>query len=202
MGTDIQIYAEVRKAGKWELAEPLEKIELWSDGFEMGIEWKPRELYSIRCRALFAILANVSNPMHAVRPFEFISEPRGIPGDLSKELIDWYSRWKDDAFAGSWLLLEELLAFDWNGKRNQRRGLVDKTVAHLFKPGGGFPPHTEWPGGTIGIANQGFSPDLAEVTWIDTYAEAAGPEFMVHAMNKLRSYGPGRDVRIVFWFDA
>jgi hypothetical protein len=200
MGTDINIYAEVRIAGRWQLAEPVEKNSMWSEEFnKLCPEWKPKELYSVRNRSVFAILANVSNPMFAVASFDYISEPRGLPKDVSKELADWRTSWGSDAFAESWLLLEELLAFDWHGKQIVRRGNVDGRAAYLFHPGRRRFPHDEWPKGLpIAVANQGRG---VEVTWIETYAEAVGDEFLIETMRSLQSYGQSHDVRIVFWFD-
>jgi hypothetical protein len=201
MGTDIHVYAEVRRAGRWELAEAQEENHQRLDEFsEEGPEWKPKELYSVRNRPLFAILANVCNPMWAVTPFEYISAPRGLPQDLSEQLLGWHASWDGYAVAESWLSLEELDAFDWHGKQIVRRGMVDPAAAHLFPPGRRGFPLAEWPKGLpIAVSNQ--SRNGAEVRWIETYAEAAGDEFMIEALEKLHSYGRPQDVRIVFWFD-
>jgi len=164
MGTDVSMYAEVRWKGRWHLAEPLEQANLSLDGID-GL--KPKEIYSTRCYALFAILADVMNPMRAIEPFDCISKPRGFPLDASDELRDWYSNFQGAVFAESWLLLRELLDFDWHGKRIHRRGVVDGNIAHLFRSGR-FPPPSEWPNGQIGVADQGVG---VEVKWIDTYAD-------------------------------
>jgi hypothetical protein len=200
MGTDINIYAEVRIAGRWQLAEPVEKNSMWSEEFnKLCPEWKPKELYSVRNRSVFAILANVSNPLLAVTPFDYISKPRGLSKDVSKELADWHSSWGSNAIAESWLMMEELLAFDWNGKQIVRSGKVDGRAAHLFHPGRRGFPYAEWPKGLpIAVGNQGRG---VEVTWVETYAEAVGSEFMIDTMNTLRSYGQPKGVRVVFWFD-
>jgi hypothetical protein len=201
MGTDISMFAEVRRDGHWVLAEPIQPNGMYTpDVPELGPQRKPKNLYQTRCRELFAILANVGNPIRAKAPFDFISEPRGLPSDASKELLDWHNHWKGDAFAESWLLLEELLAFDWHGKTILRRGVVNPAAAHLFPPGRiGF-PNAEWPTGIpISAANQGSG---VEVTWIDTYAQAVGQEFVDRTLTTLQHYGSPGLVRIVFWFDA
>lgn len=202
MGTDIFIYVEVHRHGRWLLAEPLEKNPIWDgEPSEMGNEWKPRELFSDRVYELFAILANVRNPMRAVTPFEYIAEPRGLPSDASRPLREWHNCWKDDAFAESWLLVAELLAFDWHGKEITRRGQVDAAAAHLFPPGRRGFPLAEWPAGlAITVADQ--SRAGVEVRWTETYAEAVGTEFMTTTLDTLRSYGDSKDVRVVFWFDG
>lgn len=201
MGTDIHMFAEVRRQGRWSLAEPLEGIrDYWPDEVAADQEppLRPRSLYFARNYALFAILANVCNPMRAVTPFEYISEPRGLPPDLSPPLLDCHACW--DVVFESWLTLEELIAFDWHGKQIVRRGMVDPAVAHLFPPGRRGFPISEWPMGlTISVANQ--SNYGVEVRWIETYAEAVGDDFMSKTLGTLRGYGQPQDVRVVFWFD-
>ena len=200
MGTDIYMFAEVRRNGAWEIAEPLVRNSLWSaDHPEGGPEWKPTALYETRNSALFGILANVSNPMHHARAFEYISEPRDLPRDVSKEIFDWHKHWGEDAFAESWLLLEELIAFDWQGKENVRLSRVSPTVAHLFPPGRRGFPLAEWPAAP---PTWHVDPHGVDVRWIETYAEAVASEFLEGSMKTLRSYGTPRDVRIVFWFDS
>jgi hypothetical protein len=199
MGTDISMYTEVRKAGRWELAEPLERNDWWEEGaIDLGPEWIPKGLYSVRNYELFAILANVCNPIRSSIPFESICQPRGLPTDLSPQLHHWHAQC-ESSFGESWLLLEELIAFDWHGKQIARRGVVDPKVAHLFPAGRRGFPFAEWPKGLmIAVANHGVG---VEVTWTDTYAEAVGDEFMNDTLNTLRSFGPPKDVRIVVWFD-
>ncbi|QOV88556.1 hypothetical protein [Humisphaera borealis] len=198
MGIDISMYAEVRRQEGWQLAEPLARNPYRYDEDEP--EWIPTALYSSRSYELFAVLANIRNPIRAMAPFEYLSEPRGLPADASPQLLDYYRTVESDSFSESWLLLEELTAFDWYGKEIIRRGVVNPVASHLFPPGRRGFPYADWPGGIqISVSEQGRG---AEVQWIDTYAEAVGDEFMIDGLNRLKSYGTPKDVRVVFWFDC
>ena len=202
MGTDINMYAEVRRGGRWFLAEPLVQNQVCIDGsiFRGQPEWTPKSVYNDRNYSLFAMLADVGNPIRSVTKFEIISKPRGLPRDVSPELMQFHAAWENDAFAESWLLLDELEKFDWHGKEILRRGVVNPAVAHLFPPGRRGFPEPEWPEGLpISVGNQGVG---AEVRWTETYAEAAGESFLNNTVSLLRGFGSPDNVRIVFWFDA
>lgn len=202
MGTDIHMYAEVRKEGKWVLAEPLVRNEYFKvDSPYYGPEWIPQEVYEGRVYELFAILANVMNPIRSTKRYRFISKPRGLPSDVSPEILNYHSTFEDCAFSESWLLLEELENFDWHGKEMIKRGMVDPKLAHLFPPGRRGYPYDEMPEEfkIWGAANAGPG---VEVYWIETYADAAGTYFFEVTLSQLRAYGSPKDVRIVFWFDA
>jgi hypothetical protein len=200
VGTDIHIFSEVREKGIWKIAEPLMKNPFWCEDYKESIpEWQPTSLNDSRRYELFAILANVRNPIRSVIPFDYISEPRGLPPNVSKEIRDYYARFGNEAYSASWLLLADMAAFGWHGKEIMRRGIVHPAVAHLFPPGRRGFPFADWPKGVGFAADSGNG---VEVKWVETYAEAAGREFMEDSMSKLRSYGRPQDVRVVFWFDS
>ncbi|CAM3049052.1 hypothetical protein HP548_30870 [Paenibacillus taichungensis] len=70
----------------------------------------PHQFYrGTRNYDLFSILSNTRND----RNLKFISAPRGLPSDLSPELREVALENKDDFYDHSWLLLEELLQFNW-----------------------------------------------------------------------------------------
>jgi hypothetical protein len=74
--------------------------------------------------------------------------------------------------------LEELVNFDWHGKRIQRYARVDERVAHLFHPERGF-PFREWPDGIpCGYSRIQKESDSCNASWTETYAEAAGSDFL------------------------
>ncbi len=99
----------------------------------------------------------------------------------------------------SWVLLEELLQFDWHGKRIWRRAKVDSKVAHFFVREGPDAFAEGWPPGVpYDIWERGPG---TEVRWIETYAEAVGPRFFEVVLPGLSAYGPACDVRAVFWFN-
>lgn len=176
MGTDIYLHAERRVGNGWEYCGELEELE-------------------IRNYEFFAILANVRNPIRSTQPYMYISLPRGFPNDMSDGLR------KDsllfDGHDPGWITLRELLDFDWDGKTMLRSAIVDSALAHLFGDGKQkFPKEIT---GAYTLANAGPGP---RVSWIDTYREAAGSNFLKSLLDKLAEFGVPEDVRIVFSFDS
>ena len=220
MGTDIACFAEVRDGGAWRLAEPLAPNPYWFEDLadedfppdgevpDDELRMAPQRLFETRNYDLFAILANVRNPMRAVEPFRIISKPRGFPEDACPEMRSYYEVHKYDAHDASWLTLAEIVEFDWNQRIN-RRGVVDKRAAHLFKPGQVGFPYDKWPAGlTISVSDFRGIDGLkirsrgVEVEWIETYKEAVGPEVFEEIIPTLNSYGAPDAVRIAFWFHS
>ncbi len=201
MGTDIACYAEVRDGGAWRLAEPLAPNPEWHEDFpEEAPRMAPQPLFTTRNYDLFAILADVRNPMRAEAPFAVIAEPRGFPEDAAAELQAYFDSEGDDAQDAGWLLVREIVDFDWT-QTIQRRGMVDKRAAHLFPPGQvGFPAEA-WPAG-LPMAVSELKRGGVEVAWRETYREAIGSAFFEATLPKLASYGPADAVRIVFWFHS
>ena len=75
------------------------------------IQINPYQFYSgVRNYDLFGILSNTRND----RNLKFIAAPRGLPADLSPELLQVALESKDDFYDHSWLLLEELMQFNWD----------------------------------------------------------------------------------------
>ena len=91
MGCDIHSFAEVKCKNKWVQIEGLEPFD-----------W--------RSYSMFAFLAGVRNYDHC----EPISEPRGIPEDISDNIkeMDIDNDW--NLHSSSYLTLKELLDFDYD----------------------------------------------------------------------------------------
>ena len=88
-----------------------------------------KRLYSSRNYDLFAILADVRNgrgfaDVMTGYGFNPISPPRGVPVDCCPEYSREVERWDGDGHSHSWLILEEILSFDWNQKA-RKVGWVD-----------------------------------------------------------------------------
>jgi hypothetical protein len=202
MGWDISMYAEVRRRGHWRLAEPLTGNPSFDPARpEEEPEQKPVEIYDERNSELFAILAGVGRLGGDDSPFPCISPPRGTPPDLSTELANWYAQNDGATFATSWLLLTELLDFDWAANKVLRRGMVEPNVATAFRSATGGEPDPAWPTGVPYLyADQILSGPAVEVRWWQTCAEAVGDHFLHDVFAKLKTYGPPHDVRVAFWF--
>jgi hypothetical protein len=127
MGTDITLFVEVRKSkdepwqklGK-QFPYPYYKPEQESLTDPDGYEWNPQfsdQPYHGHNYDLFAVLADVRNGRgfagavtgERIKP---ISEPRGMPDDLSPEM----RKIAEEEFyhSSSWLMLREVLDYNWD----------------------------------------------------------------------------------------
>lgn len=111
MGCDIHFYVEKKVKDKWKSADTFEK----KDG-----DWYDQrdEFYGDRNYNLFAILADVRNGhgfagSKTGEGFRPISQPRGLPDDISKETKRQSDSMGCDGHSHSWFTLRELLDYDW-----------------------------------------------------------------------------------------
>lgn len=200
MGTDINLYAEIRRNNKWEpIPEPA--ATEWSKGKKVPIECteigRPYELFA----ALAGVCQNnLRLTMYAV--VEPIAEPRGLPKDMN----DFYKKHLLEnecgyCFGHSWLMLQEIIDYDWDGQFVTQWAYVKSQYAHLFQEGGLFPE--EFPDGQslyFVLPNWRQEPDTTEVSWITSYREYVGcsEEFI----EELLELGSPNEIRVIFWFDA
>lgn len=121
MGCDIHLYVEVKKDGKWVSADTWETDDGWTD--------VTKHFYSGRNYDLFAMLANVRNGRGFAGcdtgdGFNPISEPKGLPEDVSPEVKKLSEQWDADGHSHSHLTVQELLDYDWT-QTTTKRGIVD-----------------------------------------------------------------------------
>lgn len=152
MGCDIHTRAERYVDGKWEIIEGLHPFD-WRD------------------YGMYGFLANVRN-YSAVPP---ISEPRGLPDDAPPEGDEVDECWLGD-HSYSWLLLAELLAFNYDTIIEDRR--VTRQLAPNF-----------WSGAVTADPGEGIQ---------TTYRTFLGDAFF-DDLEKLEAEGAER---IVFGFDS
>ena len=199
MGVDITFFAEHRSpTNYWSVVGDLvSNPNYFPDDLDLAIapELIPAALDIPRCSALFAILANVNNERAPV-PYESIAQPRGIPTDASLATKTWFKAWGDDAFAASWLTLNEIDSFAWK-RVSQHFGDVDPRAAHLFvKNPLGF-PFASWPEG-LQVSYSTSRTDSGNARWRATYAESAGFKWFREMLTPFERY---ETVRFIFWFD-
>jgi hypothetical protein len=151
MGCDIHTFVEVRTPEGWVQGAGLEYPIL--DGRNYGI---------------FGFLADVRNYSHS----PVISEPRGLPEDVSdavRDADDW-----SDHHSHSWLTLAELLAYDYEQVFWDRR---------ITRDGNG-----------AALAGEGEGEHLTLRAFLG--------EWFFKELDRLRTFGDPEDVRLVFWFDS
>lgn len=236
MGCDIHFHVEKLEEGKWVSADTWYTDSDESDPeYRSLYKWGPGlerlggPMYSSRNYGLFAMLADVRNGYgfagvdtgDAVVP---ISEPRGMPENVSPEVRASCDRWDCDGHSHTHMTVQELMEYDWT-RTMTKRGFVSKKEFARFKLSG---RPESWCGGTSAdkISNDEmmelilrdcdgdkltwrdfhkmeggmFTSPNTQITWYVPYYEQAS-EFLSETMPKLWRLGKPDEVRIVIWFD-
>lgn len=157
MGCDIHAYSEYydMATGKWVLADPVTANPDYDpddeySGEPFEVKWEDR-IFDDRNYNLFAILADVRNGrgfagVETGEGFNPIAPCKGLPFDLSDEVLIAAERWGVDGHSHTYYTLLELLSYDWN-QQTVEYGIVDPMNYAAFvaygKPFG-------WSGGVSG----------------------------------------------------
>ncbi len=204
MGADIYLYSEIERDGVWHFEGETEANPYF--GWEetpTAPARKPVELYGGRDYNLFDIFGGLQRSSLrtlAGQLYEMIGGRRGLPLDLSPELRRWHQQWDDDNHYGeNWLLLSEILAFDWHGKTMRFEAMVDARVAPLFEENQPF-PRDKWPS-DVRVGYAAFLRDGVKVRWADSYTASVDPSIFA-LFEKLKALGDPAQTRLVFWFDS
>lgn len=126
MGSDIRLYAEEKRNGKWECLNTY-SVNPSYDRFTGDPYFIDRFYGETRCYTLFIILCGVRQDYHpkVVR----IDDPRGYPKDLSEVLravID-----ESDNNCGSYLSLNELMNYDWEPYSSNCSEFIEEVMDKL-----------------------------------------------------------------------
>lgn len=206
MSCDIHVYAETRHINEsghavwvnrdqWEADDDvlLFPSEFGADGSTQSAYYRKvheASIYKTRDYQLFGILAGVRGGH-----FPSISPPKGIPSDLSYQTMGDVLRWGTGGHSHSYLTLEELEAYSWDGHRYEWKRTVDWREVEDIRA---HPEHFCNP-----AINKAADGDYT-LTQSETPREAS-PAFQ-ETLEKLRElahhHGVGPDsVRLVFFFD-
>ena len=210
MGCDIHLYVErkVPAIGWVSLGEP--------------------EALGGRNYNVFSVLANVRNGygfagVPTGSGYKPISEPRGLPDDVTEEVKAASDRWDCDGHSHSWLTLREILEYDYS-QETTHQGVIPFEVFKDFDErrtrwGGDRADYMEppsWSGSVFGggtftipdtearrlIASGSVATDTSRIhvrtTWKRKYLDDM-QRFLVNLLAYIK-YGLD-DVRLVFWFD-
>jgi len=226
MGCDIHLYTEIlNNKGKW---VPNDK---WEDNpYNYEEEGDPHrgvhydnQVWSERNYTLFAILADVRNNygfagVNLGNRFNPISDPKGLPHDVSDEIKGESDRWGGDGHSHSHLSLSELLNYDWL-QVITRRGVVNLDNYKSWRWDKECPE--SWSGtvsgGSVKIVEMEEADKLLDassssssspfttnwyvnIEWRQLYASCV-EKFPLHTIPLLQEMGKPDEVRIVFWFD-
>lgn len=185
MGTDIHFFVEKRINGIWHSCDKWELEEKGTPDQYWGVDWKA-QYYGDRNYDAFAILADVRNGygfagVDTGDGFIPISQPKGLPDDMSKHMIQ-YMNDRDWYHDHTWLTLEEILNYNWN-RATKHRGVVNLAEYYRWtKKGRGCPDSycgdVNGPG-VMHITNSEMDNliqrlDMSQIEGLDEYVEVGG----------------------------
>lgn len=167
---------------------------------------KPFELVRFcedRNYGLFSLLADVRNYSNN-KP---ISEPKGLPNDLSKEVIEDAEHWELDGHSHSFFTLKELLDYQKKQFKLKRSGFVSPESAEMLDKYGKKPEEwcqstnaTGWTYREWEVVNDSFNHLIEEIK------RRADELSVIYSFEWERdfdkAYKKSDRIRLVFWFDS
>lgn len=203
MGCDIHLFTEVKRHiyGKemWINSDLWEINPHYRYGSEDEKKYEPelniKNLYSGRNYELFGILADVrcyGNPV--------ISNPKGLPEDVSDIVKDESDRWGIDGHSHSYLTLRELVEYLERHPKIKYDGFVSPEDAEKLDKTGETPD--TWAGmvnPALGWVHREWEEDSSVKTLVEKVREKFKDIFYVWPENQTSE--DKEKIRIVFWFD-
>lgn len=244
MGCDIHIYTEIKKNNKW---KAIKVKNTWKDFYSERLEIAKEEdnkknieyytniikeepdlvlegIYDGRNYDLFGILADVRNGYGFAScdtgdGFIPISEPKGLPKDVSLKVQEESDEWDCDGHSHNYFSLKELLDYNWNQFTNKRGWVSEKEYKTFLEKG----RPESWSNGIGGgsivyVSNEEMKHIIhnsilkekdkyyyTQIEWKTFYYESAG-SFYTNTIPQLKKIAEENnvdydDIRIVFWFD-
>lgn len=185
MGCDIHLYVERRdETGTWVSADKWTPNKYADEEGEppFAVDYGDR-FYAGRNYDLFAMLADVRNGRGFAGivtgdGFNPISDPKGLPDDVSAQVKADSDRWEGDGHSHSHLTVAELLEYDWT-QTTRHIGIVSPGQWAEFKANG---KPTSWSGDISGGNVKKFSAEEFNAIWLNVAAilRAEDPEARVY----------------------
>lgn len=220
MGCDIHSYVEQQDdEDNWKQIHGFQ-----SDYYDPNSQYFSTEQFSNadspidgRNYYMFAIMVDVRNEDGAVTP---ISEPRGLPDDVSSEIKKESEEWGVDGHSHSWLTVKDLMNYDQD-QMVTHKGLVE--FQHYIETKKDNKEYDSWCGGvyggnTITLEESDVDTEVKQVavaleyaikdiyirtTW-KTRVSQYCKTFFGSSLDQLKARCKSPhydDVRLVFWFD-
>jgi len=190
VGTDIYIYVEKRVNDAWLCASPKQKNPCFGDDDEPEYDLEGIEVG--RNRALYQVLTGRGGKVYD--DIQTAVPPRGLPVDVSAQVLAVAERSGDSGFTHSWLTLRELLDYSARGYTTKVGTYCPPQIAEQYRATGRLPDD--------------FVPgdyDTPNGTW-ETVAERDEPLGdaigLKDLIEQLSPVGEPEAVRIVFWLDG
>lgn len=204
MGCDIHLYVEKRlNDGRWGCVDYFKTNPFYSDDPLNEKEYEHISIYNSRDYALFATLANVRN-YGDITP---ISEPRGLPDDVSDIVEKASNDWGDNGHSHSWFTAKELFIHKNKCPFTKHSGLISPEAQEKLDKYGIVPAmwcqgtnevgweRREWiiPNSVLDRLIEAVKKRMCEEFWIW--------DFLKPEEKEEKLWDNADDFRIIFWFD-
>lgn len=173
-----------------------ESVDKWNteDKDDLYVEYENR-FYQGEYYSVYALLAGVNN-YYNIEP---ISQPRGLPINVSKEVRTASRQWEGAAHTRSYFTLKELLDYDWNTPIQEGAYMFNDQWTRFYES-----IKTDSPNYDLRFpCAQGIGESMRNsFTWHkwEIPAKAAADDFYEKVIPRLKDLGKPEDVRIVFFF--
>ena len=205
MGCDIHIHVEYKRTvcgeKKWWCGDYF-KINRYYGTDEYEPEYNLVGLCDGRNYSRFAVLANVRN----YGDTEYIDEPRGLPDDVTAEVLKDSDNWGIDGHSHSYFTLKELIDYQENIQPLKHRGMISPEAQWYLDNQGILPD--SWCQGTnkAGWAFREWEEEnTVLIPLIDAIKKRADELYVIYdwlwECEPQEAYKKSEDIRIVFWFD-
>lgn len=201
MGCDIHMHIEYKKGGRWICGDYFRKNPLHGR-YAGEPEYTLVGFHDNRDYDLFATLANVRN----YGKTDYISEPRGLPDDITDDVKAMADDWDDDGHSRSYLTLREIIDFNNTHHQIKQAGMISPEAAKALDEHG--TPPTEWCQYTnikTWVRREWSTENDVLDPLIEAIKQRAAELHVIWDFlwdrNPEEAYEEADNIRIVFWFD-
>lgn len=204
MGCDIHVHVEYKRCvngvQKWVCGDYFKVNPYW------GEEDEPRYYLvgfcDYRDYSRFAVLANVRN----YGSTEYIDEPRGLPDDVTAEVLKDADEWGLDGHSHSYFTLKELIDYQENIKPLKHRGMISPDAQKDLDERGILPDGwCQWTNQAGWAFREWEEENTVLVPLIKAIKERADELYLIYDFwwetDPKKAYELSENIRIVFWFD-
>ena len=203
MGADIHLFTEVKRTingtERWVNSDSWEINPYYRYGSDEDRkherELNHKSIYSGRNYELFGILADVRGVGNPV-----ISEPKGLPEDVSDVVKNESDRWGSDGHSHSYLTLREMVEYLEKYPKIKYEGFISPEEARKLAKTGETPNSwAGWANPDLKWVHREWEEDSAVKYLVDKVREKYKEVFWTRPEDQTPE--DEEKIRIVFWFD-
>lgn len=198
MGCDIHLFIEkkikVKGIETWVNCDDFRINPFYTEDGKNGNLYEQRSIYLGRNYELFCILANVRGYCENT-----ISDPKGLPEDVSSIVKDRSDYWKDDGHSHSYLTLKEINNFLSENPTVWIEGMISPESIKELESSGKTPTMSAGFTTSEGWDYRTWEEESPLAGLANKITERLKEEFYLFDDDKIEEFD--EKIRIVFWFD-